>query len=337
MRFTAKALLAFVLAAAVVPPAEAGLFRAYLSVTGNDANACTLQAPCRLLPAALAAVNDGGEVWILDSANFNGSPVTIGKSVTILAIPGALASIVTGGGAALTIDAIGAKVGLRNLTIVNLNGGTSGVIFNNGAQLNIEECEIQGMPDRGILVPAGNVKVAIRNTVVRDSGVAGIDFVFAANANLENVTVRGNSYGIRASEVSNMTVTDSLVIDNSVAGITSQTNSGLATQVIVERSTLHNNGTAIVASAGSGGGSIANVVARGNSITGNDIGVSVTAVAGSGISASATLQGNVISHNRIGVSSSGTGTTLSRTMSDNTLVFNTQLDVSGSLTPMGTQ
>src|SRR3954469_21966371 len=110
--------------------AHALLFRAYVSSKGSDANPCTVAAPCRLLPAALAAVNDGGEIWILDSANFNASPVVIGKSVTILAIPGALASIVTAGGAALTVDAAGAKVGLRNLTIVNFNGGSSGVVFN---------------------------------------------------------------------------------------------------------------------------------------------------------------------------------------------------------------
>jgi hypothetical protein len=65
-------------------------FRAYVASTGNDANPCTLGAPCRLLPAALAAVADGGEIWMLDSANFNTSTVNIAKSVTILAVPGAI-------------------------------------------------------------------------------------------------------------------------------------------------------------------------------------------------------------------------------------------------------
>jgi hypothetical protein len=36
--------------------ANAQLFRAYLSGEGSDANPCTLQLPCRLLPAAVAAV-----------------------------------------------------------------------------------------------------------------------------------------------------------------------------------------------------------------------------------------------------------------------------------------
>jgi hypothetical protein len=71
--------------------ADAGLFRAYLSVHGADTNSCTLADPCRLLPAALAAVADGGEVWMLDSGNFNISQVNISKSVTILAVPGSSA------------------------------------------------------------------------------------------------------------------------------------------------------------------------------------------------------------------------------------------------------
>jgi len=40
--------------------ANAAVFRAYLSFNGNDANPCSIQLPCRLLPAALAAVHDGG-------------------------------------------------------------------------------------------------------------------------------------------------------------------------------------------------------------------------------------------------------------------------------------
>jgi len=76
----------------VAPGAGAQLFRAYVSQNGNDNNPCTLQLPCRLLQPALAAIKDGGEIWMLDSANYNTSPVAIGKSVTILAIPGALGS-----------------------------------------------------------------------------------------------------------------------------------------------------------------------------------------------------------------------------------------------------
>ena len=78
--------------------ANAQIFRAYVASTGNDANPCTLPSPCRLLPAALAASADGGEIWMLDSANYNTTTVTIGKSVSILAVPGAVGSVLAIGG-----------------------------------------------------------------------------------------------------------------------------------------------------------------------------------------------------------------------------------------------
>lgn len=97
-----------------------GLFRAYLSSTGSDANACTVAAPCRLLPAALTAVANGGEIWILNSANYNTAPVAITKSVSILAIPGVVGSLIaTGASSALDIDTPGVRVALRNLVILS--------------------------------------------------------------------------------------------------------------------------------------------------------------------------------------------------------------------------
>src|SRR4051812_32948641 len=99
-------LQAFTLCVAALgaPSAQAQLFRAYLSISGNDTNPCTLQAPCRLLPAALAAVADGGEVWMLDSGNYNTSVVSINKSVSIIAVPGQVGSLVaTGGVSAISI------------------------------------------------------------------------------------------------------------------------------------------------------------------------------------------------------------------------------------------
>lgn len=140
-------LVALGAAICVAPVADAGLFRAYLSANGNDANPCTVTQPCRLLPAALAAVNDGGEIWIVDSANYNTSVVGIGKSVTILAIPGALASLVSNNGSnAINVYAAGVSVTLRNLSVLSLGDGSLGTnigafMNGNGAKLTVENCE----------------------------------------------------------------------------------------------------------------------------------------------------------------------------------------------------
>ena len=95
MHTSIRKLAAFALVTLFLSPdAHALLFRAYVASDGNDANPCTLAAPCRLLPAALTAVASGGEIWMLESANYNTATVNINKSVSILAVPGAVGSIV---------------------------------------------------------------------------------------------------------------------------------------------------------------------------------------------------------------------------------------------------
>src|SRR4051794_27909227 len=114
--------------------AHAQLFRAYLSVAGGDTKPRDGSFPCRLLPAALDAVATGGQVWILDSANFNTATVNVTKSVSIQALPGQTASIVaTGGAPAMVVNAAGATVGLRNLTFTDnaLSHGLEGLKITN--------------------------------------------------------------------------------------------------------------------------------------------------------------------------------------------------------------
>jgi oligopeptide/dipeptide ABC transporter ATP-binding protein len=103
-----------------------------------------------LLPAALAAVADGGQVWILDSANYNVAPVSITKSVTILAVPGAIGSLVATAGNAIDINTAGVKVVLRNLLIGPLpgGGGVDGIHMLAGSALTVENCVIGNMPTR---------------------------------------------------------------------------------------------------------------------------------------------------------------------------------------------
>jgi len=115
-RATSLLLLAFLSLLAVSSMAQAQLFRAYVASYGNDGNPCTVTTPCRLLPAALNAVAPGGEIWMLDSANFNLGTVDIAKSVSILAVPGAVGSIVAvAGNPAITIQTSGVDVTLRNV------------------------------------------------------------------------------------------------------------------------------------------------------------------------------------------------------------------------------
>jgi hypothetical protein len=159
----------------LMPSAQAQLFRAYLSSTGNDANPCTLQAPCRLLPAALNAVIDKGEVWMLDSANYNTAMVSVTKNVSILAVPGVVGSLVSTAGCGLgcpdtqAMQIRGAvTVKLRNLVFGRneLNPGTESIDVRNGpATLEVEDTLFNGT-SAGINADAA--KVSVRNSVFRD-------------------------------------------------------------------------------------------------------------------------------------------------------------------------
>ncbi len=177
--------------------AHAQLFRAYLSSAGNDANPCTLPSPCRLLPAALATIAEGGEIWVLDSANYNAATVNITKSVNILAVPGVLGSLeATGGGPAISIATAGVKVSLRNLMIVPGTGGTSGIVMTSGAKLTVERCLIANLPQYGIDVNAA-ARVLITDTTIRDNGLDGLRLRNGAKVIVARATVTGNGeYGI---------------------------------------------------------------------------------------------------------------------------------------------
>jgi len=170
-----------------------GAFRAYLALDGNDANPCTLAQPCRLLPAALTAVADGGEIWMLDSANYNTGPVNINKSVTILAVPGAVGSVVAAGGNAINIFTAGVEVALRNLVIVPLPGAgaTSGILMSAGAMLTVGGCLIANLPGSGIFVNNPAI-LRIADSTIRDNSGDGVRLQAGA-AVIARTTISGNS------------------------------------------------------------------------------------------------------------------------------------------------
>jgi hypothetical protein len=167
---------AFLCASLIGSAADAQLFRAYLSGAGSDANPGAQQAPCRLLPAALNAVANGGEIWMLDSANYNTGTVTIGKSVSILAVPGAVGSIVAlNDGPAISITASGLTISLRNVVIGPVAGatpGTHGVQMTGASNLTIEGCLHFNLPSDGVAVFDGTLKGA--GTTLRNNGGSAI-------------------------------------------------------------------------------------------------------------------------------------------------------------------
>jgi hypothetical protein len=180
---------AFTLSAAAVvcSTAQAALFRAYLSSTGNDVSPCTLRQPCRLLPAALNAVAAGGEIWMLDSANYATGTVTVNRSVSILAIPGALGSIVAQNGRpapAITAE----TVVLRNVAfdpVASAAPGTHGVaVTGSSTTISIENSTIAGVPNYGVHAAgsSGNATASVSDSLISDSN-SGVRVAAVAGGN----------------------------------------------------------------------------------------------------------------------------------------------------------
>jgi hypothetical protein len=202
------------------------IFRTYLASDGSDANPCTLSLPCRLLPAALNLVDNGGEVWMLDSANFNTGVVAVTKSVTILAVPGQLGSIVGLSGTAVSISGAGIEVTLQNLNILSLGGsGDIGVLVGNASRVSIVDCNVFGF--KGV----GN-----------EIGIWINPGANSPRVNIIRSTVRNNQNGIIAAGNAHVTISKSHLVGNVANGLWA--NSGASNRfvnVVVSDTVASNN------------------------------------------------------------------------------------------------
>ncbi len=257
--------------------AHAQLFRAYVASEGNDANPCTLPLPCRLLPAALTAVASGGEIWMLDSANYNTATVTIGKSVSILAVPGAVGSVVAIGGPAISITAGSLTVALRNLVIAPLvgGGGTNGVSMTGASNLSIEDSLIANLPGRGVYVTGtGNLKIT--RTIIRNNGDYAVWLQDGPSASISGTQMLHNGNGgvlayATTAATTTAAVSDSVIFVGAQGVYAYTNNAGAVAKIFVTRSTIHGVSFALDSGASSGLGS-ALISVSNSMITNNNFG-----------------------------------------------------------------
>ena len=291
------------------PLAHAQAFRAYVASYGNDSNPCTVVAPCRLLPAALNAVVSGGEIWMLDSANFNSGAVTINKNVTILGVPGQVGSIVAfNGGNAININP-GMLVTLKNVSITNnvTSPGVDGIDMTTGI-VSLQD-SVVSVPGNGIYV-GGTGSLSLHNTVIRDTYV-GVSVTAGGSADISRSKFVNLTYGVYvvggpASTTSSAHVEDcefaqagyALEATTSIVGATS-------------RLTVHNS-----------------------SVSGGIYGVSAIS-SGSGANAIASVGGTLVSGAEfMGLYQSGGSSAVLQSLGNN-LVVNNSPNTAGTITPVG--
>lgn len=130
--------------------------RTWVSTAGNDANPCSRSSPCRNFSAAIAAVDSGGEVVVLDAGGFG--PATITKSVALIAPRGIHAAIAPTADQAILVNASGFVV-LRNLYLKS-RGAPIGVNFDAGL-LALDHVTVEGFTGAGLDSRAQNAWITV--------------------------------------------------------------------------------------------------------------------------------------------------------------------------------
>jgi hypothetical protein len=138
--------IAFASALLIVAPPAWSQSHTWVSGVGDDANPCSLTAPCKTFAGAISKTAPGGEISVLDSGSFGA--FTINKAITIDGGAG-VASVLTPPGTNGIVVQAGANdtVILRNLRINGVSqtaqgGGANGIRFASGKALVIEHCNV---------------------------------------------------------------------------------------------------------------------------------------------------------------------------------------------------
>src|SRR6266542_698440 len=180
-KITSSLFLAALLALCLhVASAQAQLVRTCVSMAkGSDANSstsCHCTTPCRTFATAHANTLADGEITVLDPGDYGG--LTITRSISINNDSGGEASItVSGGTTGIIINAPAAGyVNLRGITIQGVGfGGGTGLRFNTGFTLTMENCAVRNHTGSGIqFLPNASSNLSVSNTSVADNGGDGI-------------------------------------------------------------------------------------------------------------------------------------------------------------------
>ena len=185
--------------------------RTWVSPSGDDANNCNVNKPCKTFAGALAKTNAAGEIVVQESGGFGA--VTIDRSVTING-NGNYAGIQSlTSTPAITVDASGGVVALRGLTLSGLNNGQIGISVSDVAELYIDNCLISEFHNFGLDARFA-ASTFIKDTIVRKvSSPGGIGVRLAGTSNLEHCRFEGNYFGIEVVS-GKASITNSLVSGN---------------------------------------------------------------------------------------------------------------------------
>jgi hypothetical protein len=233
-------------------PPPGALSRTYVASFGSDANtanSCDFAHPCRTFQTAFSYTLTGGEILAVDGSGYG--PISIDRSVSLIANPGVFAGIGVFSGAGVYINTAGVNVVLRGLTF-NGQGGNFGVNMTNGTRLSIENCVFAGFTGGAAINVQTAATVRVINTLARDGG-NGVYLDAGAAASISGSQFVGNSgSGIFVNAGASATVSDSMAARNAY-GLNNNagTLKSLGNNNVTDNTTADTNGTITAAPASS--------------------------------------------------------------------------------------
>jgi hypothetical protein len=240
-----------VLLVAMAAPAQVA--RVFVSINGNDANTCSnVATPCRTFNGGITQVDPGGEVIVLDTGSYGGTPIA--KAVTINVPPGVVAFAAQ----PFTINGgVNDVIVLRGLTIKALTPGSGvGITFNSGKALHLENCVINGWATGLSFGNAG--QLFVKDSFFRNHTTAGVAVSAGSGtafASLDGVRFEGNFDGLLVGAGGRATIRGSVASGNSDAGLLAIPSSGTAS-LNVESCLVANNPGVGIEGAGAGAGTV---------------------------------------------------------------------------------
>ena len=206
----------------------------FVSGAGSDNNPCSRQAPCRTFAHVITQSDAGGEIVVLDSAEYG--TVSIDRDITIEASKGVYARIdVPSGTAGIEITPNATRVSLRGLRITSKGSNLStGISFKSAGRLYVEDCILEGFQglafkEVGIAISNGDPltsnagTVYVKDTAIRNWNV-GINaegfyapndkFGLGAEITLELVRLESNEVGLQVRQRHKATIHDSMISGN---------------------------------------------------------------------------------------------------------------------------
>jgi len=227
---------------------------------GGSGTACNRAAPCATFQLAHDATDANGEINCIDAGDFG--PVHITKSITI-DCTGTVGSISAAASDAILVDAPGATVRVRNLTLEGFGAGFVGVDVIGAKAVFVEGCVFDSFNNAIQFLPgdSADTTLFVSDSILRLSAFAGILIGPTPNPNsspratIDGVRLEHNGTGIRvtgmfASGLSIVHLRNSLARRNVGDGIKVDTAGSKVLSVTADRTSATLNGANGVAASG---------------------------------------------------------------------------------------